>query len=213
MAGPLTFAVANTKGGCGKTTIATHLAAHFAARGYHTGLGDLDRQHSSLRWVKRRPKELPAIVPLDLEDDQKIPKSLERLVVDAGAAMVKAGVKDMVETADVILIPVTPSIFDEDGLARFLKHLEGLKTIRKNKRSVGVIANRVRLRTRAARHLDGVLDDMGHPVVARLRESQNYVNAALDGQTIFDYTPSKVRNLLADWDTLAEFVSRCENPH
>ena len=35
--------VANIKGGCGKTTVATHLAAAFACAGQATALADLDR--------------------------------------------------------------------------------------------------------------------------------------------------------------------------
>ena len=50
-----TIAVANTKGGAGKTTLATTLAAHYAGRGLQTALGDLDLQQSSLGWLRRRP--------------------------------------------------------------------------------------------------------------------------------------------------------------
>ena len=46
--------VTNIKGGCGKTTIATNLAAAFAAGGFATGLAEVDRQRSSLAWLKLR---------------------------------------------------------------------------------------------------------------------------------------------------------------
>ena len=46
--------VTNIKGGCGKTTIATNLAAAFAAGGFATGLAEVDRQRSSLGWLKLR---------------------------------------------------------------------------------------------------------------------------------------------------------------
>ncbi len=46
--------VTNIKGGCGKTTIATNLAAAFAAGGFATGLAEVDRQRSSLTWLKLR---------------------------------------------------------------------------------------------------------------------------------------------------------------
>src|SRR3546814_3121044 len=49
----ITVLVANPKGGCGKTTIATHLAAAFAAAGLRAGLADADRQGSSLGWLER----------------------------------------------------------------------------------------------------------------------------------------------------------------
>ena len=47
--------VANTKGGCGKTTVATHLAAALACHGHRTALADADRQRSSLGWARLRP--------------------------------------------------------------------------------------------------------------------------------------------------------------
>ena len=42
--------VMNTKGGCGKTTVATNLASYCASRGYATALFDYDRQ-ASMRWL------------------------------------------------------------------------------------------------------------------------------------------------------------------
>ena len=41
----------NTKGGCGKTTVATNLSSYCAAQGYGTALFDYDRQASSIRWL------------------------------------------------------------------------------------------------------------------------------------------------------------------
>src|ERR671911_320527 len=60
--------VANTKGGCGKTTISTHLAAAFATTGRRTALADADRQHSSFQWTRLRPGNAAAITPLDWLD-------------------------------------------------------------------------------------------------------------------------------------------------
>ncbi|MDX1444344.1 MAG: ParA family protein, partial [Gammaproteobacteria bacterium] len=46
--------VLNTKGGCGKSTIATNLAAYYAAQGFQTSLMDYDPQGSSMRWLSKR---------------------------------------------------------------------------------------------------------------------------------------------------------------
>ena len=46
--------IASSKGGCGKTTLATHLAAHYAVGGKNTVLVDCDRLGSSRRWCERR---------------------------------------------------------------------------------------------------------------------------------------------------------------
>ena len=53
--------IANTKGGCGKTTLATNLAAYFALGGAQVVLSDMDRQRSSTQWVYRRPINAPLI--------------------------------------------------------------------------------------------------------------------------------------------------------
>jgi cellulose biosynthesis protein BcsQ len=57
--------VVNSKGGCGKTTVATNLASALAARGDDVALADADRQKSSLSWTKRRPKQLNPIEGLN----------------------------------------------------------------------------------------------------------------------------------------------------
>lgn len=40
----LRIVVLNTKGGCGKTTLATNLAGYYACHGYHTALLDTIRR-------------------------------------------------------------------------------------------------------------------------------------------------------------------------
>ena len=53
--------VLNPNGGSGKTTIATNLAACYAANGERPALMDLDYQASSMRWLRKRPDEAAAI--------------------------------------------------------------------------------------------------------------------------------------------------------
>ena len=43
--------VMNSKGGCGKSTIATNLASHFAGEGYKVAIADYDPQRTSLDWL------------------------------------------------------------------------------------------------------------------------------------------------------------------
>src|SRR5688572_31554970 len=60
-----TVLVASSKGGVGKTTIATHIAAQSAIDGLRTALVDADPQESSTRWAQRRALLDSAVLPLD----------------------------------------------------------------------------------------------------------------------------------------------------
>ena len=60
-----TVLVASSKGGVGKTTIATHLAANAALSGQNTVLIDADPQGSSMRWAGRRSPMESAVLALD----------------------------------------------------------------------------------------------------------------------------------------------------
>ena len=56
--------VTNAKGGCGKSTLATNLAAYYASEGYETALADYDPQQSALAWLEQRPEDPAALAGL-----------------------------------------------------------------------------------------------------------------------------------------------------
>ena len=61
--------VTNAKGGCGKSTVATNLAAYYASQGCDTALADYDPQASALSWLEERPEEQAPITGLAAFDD------------------------------------------------------------------------------------------------------------------------------------------------
>lgn len=199
--------VANIKGGCGKTTIATHLAAAYARAGHATVLADVDRQRSSIAWLERRPERAAAIHGLDwAKDFTDVPRGTQRLVIDAPAALKTKQIEELVKLADMVVLPVLPSAFDELATRRFLDKLEELKSIAKNRKSVAVVGNRMRLRTKAADRLDDFLDGVGHKVVTRLRDCQLYADAAAAGLTLFDLPGKRAAEHRADWDPLIAHI-------
>jgi len=202
-----TVLVGNIKGGCGKTTLATHLAAAFAAGGHLTAIGDCDRQGSSLNWLRRRESALATILGLDwAKEVGDTPKGLERLVIDAPAAMHHKDVEALIEISDIIVVPVLPGAFDEDATARFLERLSKVKVVRKNKRVVAVVGNRLRPGTRASDRLDGFFGGLGFPVVARLRDTQLYPTVAARGSTVLESGESRAKAYAAEWTPLLDLV-------
>ncbi|CAA7612571.1 ParA family protein [Magnetospirillum sp. SS-4] len=205
----LTVLVGNIKGGCGKTTLATHIAAFFAGSGLATAIGDCDRQRSSLNWLRRRSDALPPIAGLDWSKDVGSPaKGLARLVIDAPAAMHHKDVEDLIDISDIVVVPVLPGAFDEDATAHFLERLAKVKAVRKNKRAVAVIGNRLRPGTRASDHLDGFFGGLGFQVVARLRDSQIYPSVAAQGASVLEARDRRAASYAAEWRPLLDMLAR-----
>jgi len=199
----ISILVANAKGGCGKSTIATNMAAAFACAGHRTALADADRQRSTLMWLKTRPKHAAPIHALDWRKETgKVPGTVERLVIDAGAGIASGRVRELLRRADIVVMPILPSAFDEAATQRFLKKVDELKPIRKGRKPVAVVGNRMRTGTLAARELDAFLDKQGHEVVARLADLALYAAAARQGLGIFDLAPSRRARAESDWQPL-----------
>ena len=203
----ITILVANVKGGCGKTTVATHLAAAYAVAGKETLLADVDRQRSSFAWVERRPETAAKVAGADWSKDIVKPhKGIARLIIDAPAALKRGQIEELVDLANLIVRPVQPGVFDEGATRRFLDRIEELKAVIKGKKPVAVVGNRLRPRTRASDRLDHFLAETGHRVATRLRDSSLYPECAQSGLTLFDLPGKRVAEVRADWAPLLTFL-------
>ena len=203
----ISIMVANAKGGCGKTTISTNLATAFANAGLKTAIADGDRQQSCNTWLKRRPKEAAPITGLDWRKDEvKPPKGTERLVIDTGAGVRSSRVQEILKRADLIVMPVLPSIFDERATRDFLKKVDALKPIRKGRKSVAIIANRLRVNTKAEAELYEFLEKLGHDPAAKIRDKSLYQDVARRGMGIFDLTPGRRAGAVEDWVPLIRLI-------
>jgi chromosome partitioning protein len=204
----MTILVANTKGGCGKTTIATQLGAALARGGQRVAIADADKQRSSLFWLDRRAAELPAIEALDWSKSEGRPaRGTETLIIDAAAALRAKDIEALVQEAEIVVLPLLPSAFDEGATERFIERLEELRPIAKRKKPVAVVGNRLRVGTRAAERLEAFFGGLGHPVVGRLRDSQFYVEAATHGYGVFDRASQRALDLQSDWRPLLDFIA------
>jgi chromosome partitioning protein len=192
--------VANSKGGSGKTTLATNLAGYLATISKKVVLADLDRQQSSTQWLNRRPANVPSI---QVQNDDFKP---EWMVTDSPAGLRDDKLAEAVKNADCIIVPIQPSAFDIGAASDFLKVLIEEKSVRKNKTFVALVGSRVNSRTNAAVGLAEFMDQTGFPVLAYLRNSQVYTTAAEQGLSIFDMRPSIVAQDIDQWSVLLDWV-------
>lgn len=203
------FLIANPKGGSGKSTLATNLAGYFARCGHSVMLGDADRQQSARRWLSIRPAALPPIRNWTMDGDQpaRPPKGTTHVVIDTPAGVHGKALERMLKQVQRVIVPVQPSLFDILATQSFLETLLKEKAVRKEKAFVAVIGMRVDARTRAAAELERFLSSYELPVLACLRDTQIYVQAAANGMTLFDLSPARAARDIEQWRPIIDWVA------
>lgn len=202
-------AVANPKGGVGKSTLATNIAGYYASRGHAVALGDVDRQQSARLWLQQRPEAARPIGAWDVmapEADrlEKPPRSASHAVLDTPAGLHGWRLKDTLKLADRIIVPLQPSMFDIFATRQFL---DDLATHRRSAGvPIGIVGMRVDQRTISADKLHEFVDNLGLPVLGYLRNTQNYVHLAAHGLTLFDLTPTRVARDLEQWKGICAWL-------
>jgi chromosome partitioning protein len=200
--------IANPKGGVGKSTLATNVAGCLAVGGHAVMLGDVDRQQSARQWLGLRPPQLAAIRGWDVADDNIVrpPKGTSHVVLDTPAGLHGKRLDAVLRIADRLLIPLQPSLFDIQATHTFVQEVRAHR--RAGDIDIGLVGMRVREHTLANSQLHSYLATLPVPVVAWLRDTQNYVQLAARGLTLWDVAPSRVERDLEQWAPLKDWITR-----
>ncbi len=207
--------ILNSKGGCGKSTLATNLAAHYARCSANPTVMDYDPQGSSLAWLERRRPELPIIQGIDAcrktmqatrSWQLRIPENTDTLLIDSPASIGHDDLRDLTRDATSILVPVLPSSMDIHAAARCIADLLLIAKVDRRDRKLAVVANRTRKNTRSFAKLMRFLDSLGIPIIAVLRDTQNFVHAAEQGIGVCEMPPSRVRQDVEQLESIATWL-------
>jgi len=219
-----TILVLNSKGGCGKSLIATNLAAYFANQGERVAIADFDPQHSSLEWLKARPADRPVIQGLDaVAGPVRAPRNTDVLIVDAPAAVHGPDLTAVVRKAETILIPVLPSATDIRATAHFIQNLLLVGKVERKQTKLATIANRVpalgasdnmlgrigydTMKMRIFRPLEHFLEHLRIPFVATIPESPYYALADQQGLSIFEWNEGTAAMDRGAWQPLLDWLA------
>jgi len=211
--------VTNAKGGCGKTTITTNIASHYARRGKTVRLFDHDTQGSSLAWINRRPADLAIVTGVDASKNSdhrltrswqlRVPPETDVAIIDSPAGTDVNELGTLFQQNDSVLIPVLPSPIDIHAAAHFIKALLTTGRVRTKMIRVAVVANRVRKNTLMYHSLERFLFSLNIPFIASLRDTQLYARAIELGIGVTEI--SGVRNKI-DREQWAPIVRWLDTP-
>ena len=203
--------VANPKGGVGKSTLSTNLAGCLAAQDKAVMLGDVDRQQSSRIWLGLRPVTAPQISTWDVTHDNifKPPKGTSHVVLDTPAGLHGKRFDEVMKLANKVVVPLQPSIFDIHATHDFIQQIQAYKKDHKRAQDlqIGIVGMRMKEGTLSADQLRSFLAQLGVPVIGSLRDTQNYIQLAARGLTLWDVAPSRVERDLAQWQPIVEWAN------
>ena len=99
---------------------------------------------------------------------------------------------------------------DIDAASQCIADLLLVAKVNRNERKLAVVANRTRKNTRAFGKLMRFLDSLGIPIIAVLRDSQNFVRSAETGTGMHEMQPSRVRMDMEQIDKIVNWLDGWE---
>ena len=207
--------ILNPKGGCGKSTLVTNIAACFAIRGAAPAIMDFDPQGSTMAWLGRRSGDRPGIhgiaaykrsIHATRSWQLRVPEETDTLLVDSPAGINHDDLRELTRDSSSILVPVLPSMMDTHAASRIIADLLLVAKVNRNEQKLAVVANRTRKNTKSLAKLMRFLDSLGIPIIAVLRDSQNFVYAAEEGIGVHEMQPSRVKQDVEQIDRIVRWL-------
>lgn len=207
---PVVIAIANLKGGVGKTTLAVNLAGALHSKRRGVVLIDADPQGTATAWG--RGDGLPFQVRrLPLDSDARAwlaalaAESADVLVIDL-PPMLGTATAAALAVADLAILPVTPSGADIEATGRALLLVANAQRERGGLPVAVLVPSKVDRRTAAGVEIEAALSGFGVPVGPIIAQRVALSEAFTAGQWVGDYAPGSPSHI--EFKTLGAKVWR-----
>lgn len=198
------IAVLNQKGGSGKTTIASNLAAALQRRDRRVAVVDADSSQGTIsEWAARNDSTPTVLASHEPTLDKNIPALADAfdVVVIDGAPHVEDMARSAIMAADLVLIPVRPSAADIWSAEDIVDLVRARYEVAGAPQAAFVVSQQV-LRSNLADSVNEALAAFDAPVLdARTSSRVAYAEALGAGLSVLDLDDSKARkevNALTD---------------
>ncbi|MGR3319840.1 MAG: AAA family ATPase [Candidatus Anammoxibacter sp.] len=181
------------KGGTGKTTVATNLAANFAGNGTDILLVDADPQQSALDWQKDRDEKCPHVSVIGLpfanlhKEVGRLKTKYDMIIIDGGGR-ITANARAAVSVADFIIVPTLASKPDALSTNNFFN--EVVEEVAAIKGHVAGAILFTMLKSGTVFNVTGQkqIKDLGFPVFNTLIYNRiTYQEAIAQGKSAYEY--------------------------
>ncbi len=196
--------------------LSVNLASYYANQGSRVALLDHDPQGTSLHWLNQRDDSLPVIHGINptarstqttRSFNMRLPPETQRVIIDTPAGLRGPDLQELVRETDYLIIPVLPSDADIHSAAAFIAELLLDARVKASGAKLGIVANRVKQNTVIYESLNRFLQQLQFPLITTLRDTQQYVRAAENGQGIFDLKAGpRVRRDLRQWQPIIDWL-------
>lgn len=205
------LAVLNQKGGSGKTTVSTNVAAELVRRGKRVLVVDTDPQQSASDWRAAREADNIPVVSISkaaalVADVRSLATGYDVVIID-GAAIVSDLTAAAVKLADAIIVPIQPTPRDLWGADDLVELVKARHAINDGKPPVAFLVTRAFSGTKLSRDIDAALLALGFPVLdARIHNRQIYPSVEIVGMGVVEAEPNgdAAREIVAIVDELIE---------